>query len=397
MGVLFPFGIATLALLGNQVFLIVSFISSLVDVRRQKWRSEYAKRAEQKFGHDGERPSDLQQEVNYLSNVYQKEERMSQMFDLVGSLIPFLLFWLIGAIVYAAFEGWTYGNSVYFSYVFFMTFGYGDFTPKSAGGRSFFVLHSLCGVPILSFALGVITNMVSAVSDPGFDGDKLKDEHGNGVTETHASLIDEEHRNIDQKLGERSQNDTDPVDRAVKDSGSPERFLLEKMIAAGCSLEAQARRIMMNQLPEGSAPQTILRADRNQQLRDMRALGVDQKALNDIMSEEADSDGDLLQQTVEYRKTFAAFLASAARLRELHGWSQKAFERRRDSDEDDQTVGDSGDLSGFVDAQEKEKGVGGKGDNLQPSGEEQKASEEQEHGQTGPATGLEKAMNASQV
>ena len=71
----------------------------MVDVRRQKWRAEYANRAEKQMGKKGEHPEGLQDEVNFLSDVYKKEERMSQWYDLAGSLLPFLGFWLIGAVM----------------------------------------------------------------------------------------------------------------------------------------------------------------------------------------------------------------------------------------------------------------------------------------------------------
>ena len=71
--------------------------TALVDVRRQKWRTNYAKRAEKKLGKEGTRPDGLKEEVTFLTDVYKKEERMSQIWDLVGSLVPFMGFWLVGA------------------------------------------------------------------------------------------------------------------------------------------------------------------------------------------------------------------------------------------------------------------------------------------------------------
>ena len=115
--------------------------------------------------------------------------------------------------------------------------------------------------------------------------------------ETHADLVEEQHAEIDRELTrtDDSNKGTD-LKKAVTDDDSAENKLLDDLISAGCSLEATARRIMMNQLPEGSAPQTLLRADRNQQLRDMRSLGVDEGEMNEIMSEEGDGNSDLMQQ-----------------------------------------------------------------------------------------------------
>jgi potassium channel subfamily K len=34
-----------------------------------------------------------------------------------------------------ALEGWTFGTSMYFCYVFFLTIGYGDFSPTTPAGK----------------------------------------------------------------------------------------------------------------------------------------------------------------------------------------------------------------------------------------------------------------------
>jgi hypothetical protein len=94
--------------------MLVSFMSALVDVRRQKWRSDFRKRAEHKFGEEGSRPEMLENEVEFLNNLKKKEERLSQFFDLGFSMLAFMTFWLVGAVVFMVTEGWSYGISVYF-------------------------------------------------------------------------------------------------------------------------------------------------------------------------------------------------------------------------------------------------------------------------------------------
>jgi hypothetical protein len=74
--------------------------SALVDIRRQKWRANYAKRAEKSMNYDGNsHPVNLDDEMGFLSKVNKHEEMMSQYFDLAGSLLPFIAFWLVGAVM----------------------------------------------------------------------------------------------------------------------------------------------------------------------------------------------------------------------------------------------------------------------------------------------------------
>ncbi len=111
---LFFFALITISLLANIVSMLVSFMSALVDVRRQKWRSDFRKRAEQKFGDEGSRPEHLEDEVSFLNNLQKKEERWSQLYDLGFSMLAFLSFWLVGAVIFMVTEGWSYGIAVYF-------------------------------------------------------------------------------------------------------------------------------------------------------------------------------------------------------------------------------------------------------------------------------------------
>lgn len=136
---------------------------------------------------------------------------------------------------------------------------------------------------------------------------------------THAEMVEEQHAEIDQELtrtddaeayGEDGTGSKDPIKNARTDEESAENLLLDELVSAGCNLESQARRIMMNQLPEGAAPQTVLRADRNQQLRDMRSLGVDEKRMKQIMSEDGGGDSDLLQQVCSHLESFPTALCS---------------------------------------------------------------------------------------
>jgi potassium channel subfamily K, other eukaryote len=70
---------------------------------------------------------------------------------------------MIGAVVFWKAEkeqGWTYFESVYFSYTTLLTIGYGDFQTTSNSGKPFFVFWTLLAVPTLTI---LISNMGDTV------------------------------------------------------------------------------------------------------------------------------------------------------------------------------------------------------------------------------------------
>lgn len=66
-----------------------------------------------------------------------------------------ILLWLVGALVFLKCEKpyqpiWTYFDAFYFCFVTLTTIGYGDRTPISPGGKSFFVFWSLLALPTMT-------------------------------------------------------------------------------------------------------------------------------------------------------------------------------------------------------------------------------------------------------
>lgn len=57
-------------------------------------------------------------------------------------------------------QGWTYPDSLYFTYTTLLTIGYGDFYPNSSAGKPFFVLWSLISIPAMTV---LISNMGDTV------------------------------------------------------------------------------------------------------------------------------------------------------------------------------------------------------------------------------------------
>lgn len=92
-----------------------------------------------------------------------RSAKMRQLnWSLLFTIGNFMVFWLVGAIVFLYVEGWTYFNGVYFCFLCLITIGYGDNVPVTPLGRSFFVCWAVSAVPLMTI---LISNM----------GDKLFD------------------------------------------------------------------------------------------------------------------------------------------------------------------------------------------------------------------------------
>ncbi|KAF5657213.1 tok1-voltage outward-rectifying k+ channel [Fusarium heterosporum] len=65
-----------------------------------------------------------------------------------------LILWLLGAYIFVKceenYQGWTYFDGFYFCFVSLLTIGYGDKTPISNAGKSFFVFWSLLALPTMT-------------------------------------------------------------------------------------------------------------------------------------------------------------------------------------------------------------------------------------------------------
>lgn len=93
-----------------------------------------------------------------MRSIRRRSRKYKRNISSLGSLIVFAIFWLLGAMVFYFTEKWSYFNAVYFTLLSLMTIGYGDYTPKSAAGRCFFILWALLAVPMM-------TALISSVGD----------------------------------------------------------------------------------------------------------------------------------------------------------------------------------------------------------------------------------------
>jgi potassium channel subfamily K len=60
-------------------------------------------------------------EIRRVQKQVQSEADADELAEFIYSICTLLVFWLISALMYHYMEGWTYGDSLYFSYIFFLT------------------------------------------------------------------------------------------------------------------------------------------------------------------------------------------------------------------------------------------------------------------------------------
>ncbi|KAG0205165.1 hypothetical protein BGX28_003160 [Mortierella sp. GBA30] len=100
-----------------------------------------------------QREADKRQAYNESMQEYKRRLRFSAAM--------FLIFWLVGALIFALTETWTFGSSMYFAFIAFSTIGYGDFVPKTMAGRSVFLAYCLVGVVALTSLASLISEVLS--------------------------------------------------------------------------------------------------------------------------------------------------------------------------------------------------------------------------------------------
>jgi potassium channel subfamily K, other eukaryote len=74
--------------------------------------------------------------------------------------IMFLMYLLIGALVFARIEDWNYLDAVYWANVTLFTVGFGDFVVKTTLGRALLIPYALVGVISLGLVIGSIRTLV---------------------------------------------------------------------------------------------------------------------------------------------------------------------------------------------------------------------------------------------
>jgi potassium channel subfamily K len=116
---MFPFALITISGLAVMISTIVKHSKSSPETRKSRWKAIYEQRQE-KESQDGKPADELIAEIKFLEKANRQEKSLSNLYDLLLSMAAFVIFWGIGGLLFTTMEPWTYGESMYFTYVFFL-------------------------------------------------------------------------------------------------------------------------------------------------------------------------------------------------------------------------------------------------------------------------------------
>ncbi|EIN05813.1 voltage-gated potassium channel [Punctularia strigosozonata HHB-11173 SS5] len=355
---LFPFALLGIASLASIIEMLIRFFASRSEQRKAKLRAHFEALRERRLAQEGA-GDDLAREVAFLERLHHLQDTADQATEVALSFGGFVVFWLVGGAIFWAIEGWPYGTSLYFCYLFFLTIGFGDVVPVTPGGRVVFIVYSLIAVPIMaSFAVQTMTSILTRFSSYRLDKQlaaliAVEDAEAASVRDapivSHAEFV----RRFDRLWEMRRRDASDPGSDAsspdpsrrgaspdsrqaegedeAPDVPADKLELADKMVELAVELEAHARRLLIAYLPHGSRMQTLLKADRNIQIRESRPTLDEEKVLSPPPPAEELRDETAMEEVRRYRECFAALLVAGSRLRGLEGEEKYAFERRRAS------------------------------------------------------------------
>lgn len=96
-------------------------------------------------------------EFTLMRKIQKKALTRRRWMVMTTSTTLWLALWLIGAVIFkeaeAPYQGWNYFDAFYFCFVAWTTIGYGDLTPVSNAGKSFFVFWSLLALPTITMLI----------------------------------------------------------------------------------------------------------------------------------------------------------------------------------------------------------------------------------------------------
>lgn len=95
-----------------------------------------------------------EKEFNLMRKIQHKSARRRRWMAMGTSTGVWLLLWLLGAYIFQQceepYQHWSYFDGVYLCFVSLTTIGFGDITPISNSGKSFFVFWSLLALPTMT-------------------------------------------------------------------------------------------------------------------------------------------------------------------------------------------------------------------------------------------------------
>lgn len=395
---LFPFGIAGIALLSNQVSLIASVSSRRSSRYKDFFKDLPAILQRKRFQLEAEahisgqdavsdvvtQEKDLMKEVEALRQQHLKDKRASEISDLIFSFVLLVMFWFVTGAIYHKMEGWSFGNAMFYSYVFFLTIGYGDFSPATPLGKTVFVFWAMLAVPIMTnFVVQTIQTIVvnfsrfltSHTRDKRVDWQDMIETHfiphidllnqgraGSFGNSEKVSCEKERGKDLRTSLSsapslpKATEGYAKRAGRAIAqlqegsvtgsgDTINVSRAALFAAMQQSVALEAQCRALLIDQMSPGTPAWLLLKADSNVQTRTVEDLGQDSEDDDDLLRLNSWRDGEddespenlsLLERVGKYREGYASFLIRTGQLMGLDNQQLRAWEHRAERCEQEQ-------------------------------------------------------------
>ena len=93
-------------------------------------------------------------EFKLMRQIQEASDRRRRWYAMAISTSTWLVLWLVGGKIFqiceGPYQGWSYFDGFYFAFVSLTTIGYGDLTPVSNGGKSFWVFWALLALPTMT-------------------------------------------------------------------------------------------------------------------------------------------------------------------------------------------------------------------------------------------------------
>ena len=299
---LFPFVVLGITQLGSVVAELWKVFSSRhkVSKRAAKLQSEHIRWHLETESAD--KHFDLVQETRLLGQVELHIRKETQKITFGLSVGLFLILWLIGALILTRIEGWKYYDALYFSYITFLTIGYGDYVPNSPGAKMVFVIYALLAVPIITFFVLQSVRRAQEVLPSHFIRHFRPCTVEHNALQPHHELLTQAKANL-MESGEESLSVS---------------AWNHKIVEIVLRMDLATRKLLVASLKD--RPRLIIKADTFLQYRN--ADPGNENVLEDFVSIDTD---EILAM---YRLEFSQFLIAASCSQGLHGEARRVFLRR---------------------------------------------------------------------
>ncbi|KAG7807631.1 hypothetical protein KL921_003926 [Ogataea angusta] len=101
-----------------------------------------------------------QESFSRMKNASRKARRYERIFSTLTILTTWVVFWLLGSLLFSVYEGWAYHLSCYFAFLCFVTIGYGVPAPTTSGGRSLFCVWAIAAIPVMTILVMNISDFI---------------------------------------------------------------------------------------------------------------------------------------------------------------------------------------------------------------------------------------------